>query len=183
MVSPSMSPGQTHHRNSPCYQAFELERDAKGGRYSLEQVCYNSGMAYYVTSTRQARLQTWERVVGTVLLPVKWPHPRMQETRHGRRLAFDLDVQYLHPGQVFRLSAYVAFCVKHLYEDIYREVKSQGYPLVDNGDVVVVESEIEMIVSNNEGNHSEKPKEQTIYQQLMFDLESVNRYSAMLRLY
>ena len=62
----------------------------------------------YVITTDITRRRLWRRIFGTSRLPVKHSHPRLMCMPSGEILAYDLDINRLHPFAVRRLVHYAA---------------------------------------------------------------------------
>jgi hypothetical protein len=88
-------------------------------------------MMFELTTDDERRRETWERLTGRETLPVKGP-PRLQFLDPGRgpTLAYDLDVQALHPQARARLASAIAF---HSGEDYGRVLAG-----LETGDLVSV---------------------------------------------
>lgn len=105
---------------------------------------YNVCM-YYVTTQDPARLAHWDRLLGVDRLPVCSDQPRLQETRGGTCLAYDLDVSRLRDGQLYRLAAAVARRTGQSYAVALADLRAQGLPVVA-ADVHVVDERDETAV-------------------------------------
>jgi len=89
-------------------------------------------MMTYVTTNDNRRKQRWQHIFGTDRLPVRYHAPRLQETRSGARMAYDLDVARLHDMQVRRLAAYLAHASGVRYADVLVELRATGWPITAN---------------------------------------------------
>lgn len=94
-------------------------------------------MSYgFAVAVSQRRRDEWERVFGSVRLPVLDTRPRRAEFRDGPAWAYDVAVGRLHQGQVDRLAAYVARRNRMAYEDARALVRCHGLTIRAEGVVI-----------------------------------------------
>lgn len=85
----------------------------------------------WVTTTNPHRQRTWQHLFGQTRLPVKTAVPRWQHLprRPDAVLAYDLDLDRLHPAQVERLAAYIARRANWPYHAALSELRQTGFPI------------------------------------------------------
>lgn len=104
-------------------------------------------MVHYVTPTTQARQARWLEIFGTLHLPVLERTPRVQETRDGSVLAFDLAIEQMHWMSLIRLAERIRKEKGRTFDDVYADV-CVNVPLNAEGLIVVeFESDDETAVS------------------------------------
>ena len=100
----------------------------------------NRSARHFITTRVQARAALWERLFGTVTLPVLHSQPRVQQMAgQGSMLAYDLDLRALHTGDRFRLAAYAAGRYGQDYNKVRRSLETAvSWPIEDRGDIELV---------------------------------------------
>lgn len=90
---------------------------------------------HYITAVDQRRRADWRRIFGDDRLPVKTPRPRWQALEPGRHetLAYDLDVQALHPMQRKRLASKLATVNGLRLDEAERMVETHPIPILARG--------------------------------------------------
>jgi hypothetical protein len=108
-------------------------------------IWYNEAMLKNGRSTAMIRTndprrrQLWLRLFGVDQLPVLAGRPRWVCDVSGDREVYDLDLQRLRPGAVYRLAGYVARCKRRPYALVLSEIQTSGF-WVDATDCVVEET-------------------------------------------
>ena len=94
---------------------------------------------HFVTTSVQARAALWERLFGTVVLPVLHDQPRCQEIPgRGSMMAYDLDLRALHLFARKRLAAHVSNRTGQNYGSVWAGMETAvSWPIDAEGCVLV----------------------------------------------
>jgi len=96
---------------------------------------------YYVATTSQKRAAEWERIFGMDQLPILSADSRLQTVRDEVTMAYDLDINALHQGQVFRLASHVARRCRISYEVALNQVETAvSWPIEATEDTYITKA-------------------------------------------
>ena len=73
------------------------------------------------------RRRLWQQLFGTDRLPVRSEKPRWICDLAGERLVYDLDLDRLRPGAVYRLAGYVARRKQRPYALVLSDIQATGF--------------------------------------------------------
>ena len=94
-------------------------------------------MSYHLAvAVTQKRRAEWDRVFGTIKLPILDGRPRPAEMRDGTVLVYDVAVAALHPGQVARLAGHIARRRRMDYDEARSSVETDGFVIRAEGVVI-----------------------------------------------